>query len=111
MFGPPGYVYVYLIYGVYFCLNIVTEDLGDPGAVLIRGVVTPQSHLNGPGKICREFGITKEFNGLNLSESAVMSVMPGKCSEPFYATPRIGIRKAQDKLWRFVLPVSHQQVS
>src|SRR5579883_1151698 len=69
MFGPAGYAYVYLIYGMYYCLNIVTEELGIPGAVLIRGVLTPDGNLNGPGKLCRSFGITKEQNGLNLVQS------------------------------------------
>ena len=65
MFGPPGFSYVYLIYGMYHCLNIVTEKEGYPAAVLIRGL----DYLNcdGPGKLCREFKITKKENGLDLT--------------------------------------------
>jgi len=56
MFGPPGLSYVYLIYGIYSCFNVVTEPDGSPGAVLIRGIqlISPHpSRLEGPGKLTR----------------------------------------------------------
>jgi len=77
MFGPPGFAYVYLIYGVYFCFNIVTEEAGQPSAVLIRGLKLPHIHLDGPGKICRHLGITKADNGTNLIESGHLYVTEG----------------------------------
>lgn len=105
MFGAPGYFYVYLIYGMYHCLNIVTEGEGQPSAVLIRGVKLPHVHLDGPGKICRHLGITRQENGINLVESDHFYVTEGVKVEKIIATPRIGIRKATDKLWRFMVGV------
>ena len=106
MFGPSGVSYVYFIYGMYHCLNIVTEEEGTPAAVLIRGLVLLRPaplFLNGPGKLCRHLGITREHNGidLNLSDSFYLNDSP--LSPPYEATPRIGIRKGQEKLWRFVV--------
>ena len=103
MFGPPGHAYVYFIYGMYHCLNVVTEEPGQASAVLIRGLQLPEGlHLNGPGKICRYLGITKEENGVNLVESDHFYLTEGVSVKNQMVTPRIGIRKATDKLWRFV---------
>ncbi len=104
MFGPPGRTYVYMIYGVYYCLNIVTEDAGQAGAVLIRGLLQlPQINLSDPGKVCRHLGISKDHNDINLLDSDVMCLTQGLQVSDYTATPRIGIRKAIDKQWRFVL--------
>lgn len=109
MFGPPGVSYVYFIYGMYHCLNVVTQPEGEASAVLIRGlhlITPPRIHLNGPGKLCKFLGITKEQNNLNLVEHKDFYITdPGKASTPplIDITPRIGISKGQDKLWRFVL--------
>lgn len=102
MFGEPGYSYIYLIYGQYHCLNIVTEPLGQPSAVLIRGLRLPHIHLDGPGKICRYLGISKAQQGIDLVSSNDFYVTEGTSGVTYYATPRIGIKKANDKLWRFV---------
>lgn len=92
MFGPPGYAYIYMIYGMYYCLNVVTEREGYPAAVLIRGVELVASdqwlvisknnkslskklvtshyelitRLNGPGRLCRALRINRELNGIDL---------------------------------------------
>src|SRR3954469_10994490 len=69
MFGKPGISYVYLIYGMYHCLNIVTEEEGSASAVLIRGLklISPTTKLlNGPGKLCRELSINKTHNNIDL---------------------------------------------
>lgn len=105
MFGEPGFSYVYLIYGMYHCLNIVTEKNGFPAAVLIRGVrllEEPALHLNGPGKICRHMGITKEHNGLDMITDDTLYIGCINQKLLFSKTPRIGIKVGVDKLWRFV---------
>lgn len=92
LFAPPGTAYVYLIYGMYHCLNFVTEPEGEPSAVLIRGAepvlgteaicrlrygkewaaLTPYQRrnlLNGPGKLCRGLAVTRAENGLDLTRA------------------------------------------
>lgn len=104
MFGRAGVSYVYLIYGLYYCLNFVTEEEGFPAAVLIRGVLIKDKHLNGPGKVCRDLGVTKNHNEIDLVKSDEFFVMDTGTPVPdFKATPRIGIKVGTDKLWRFVV--------
>ena len=74
MFGPPGFLYVYLIYGMHHCMNVVTETDGVAGAVLLRaaepvlGVPLEKPRpLTGPGKLCAGLGITRRDNGRDLS--------------------------------------------
>lgn len=107
LFGPAGFSYVYFIYGMYHCLNFVTEPEGRAAAVLIRAIAiddAPRKALNGPGKLCRAFGITREHNGIDLIQSADFYVMDSAEKPFFQTTPRIGINVATDKLWRFVVP-------
>jgi len=102
MFGPPARAYVYFIYGMYNCLNVVTEAEGTGAAVLIRGLAA--AGLNGPGKICREWQIDRTANGLDLLDSASgiwITPRPPDFSKEILLSPRIGISKAQDRLWRF----------
>lgn len=99
MFGPAGFSYVYLIYGMYFCLNFVTEAEGFPAAVLIRGVV----YADGPGKLCRTLGITKQDNQIDLVTSPHLMVLDTGIWTEFKATPRIGIKVGLEKHWRFVV--------
>ncbi len=107
MFGPPGVSYVYLIYGMYHCLNITTEPETFPSAVLIRGLylLTPPSiQLKGPGKICQQLDITTAHNGIDLTTASDFYVREGKQKmvKEIEATPRIGIKVGQEKLWRFI---------
>jgi DNA-3-methyladenine glycosylase len=74
MFGPPGFLYVYLIYGMHHCMNVVTETDGVAGAVLLRAAAPvagfpPEARrpLTGPGKLCAGLGITRAANGLDLT--------------------------------------------
>jgi DNA-3-methyladenine glycosylase len=122
MYGPPGYAYIYFIYGMYFCLNAVTDADGRPGAALIRGIVpdagvevmrglrdgAPIHRLaDGPGKLCRALGITRDQNGLDLTTSQELFIEAGKTVPEgrIVATSRIGVRGdalAHGRPWRFV---------
>lgn len=102
MFGPAGHIYIYMIYGMYYCLNIVTEGIGEAAAVLIRGLKLPTIHLDGPGKLCRHLGITKKHNGLSLISDNNIYLTNGIEIINHTITTRIGIKKAIDKPWRFV---------
>ncbi len=109
MFGEAGYAYVYLIYGMYFCLNIVTEANGFPAAILIRALEPTagmdgmylsrkteklQQLTNGPGKLCQALGITKDLNGIDMTISKELFVVDDgfTFSKKMIATsPRIGV--------------------
>lgn len=106
MYEQAGTAYVYLIYGMYHCLNFVTENVDFPAAVLIRGVIADdaaKNKLNGPGKVCRYFGITRAQNGTDVTQSESFYAEQTGLTPAFDATPRIGISKGTDKLWRFVV--------
>ncbi len=116
MFGPPGYSYVYFIYGMYHCLNFVTEPAGQAAAVLLRaaepvaGVEVMRARstssqinrfLDGPGKFCRAFGLTRRQNGLDLTGGVLYLEDRAVKVEHVVSTPRIGIREGTTKPWRF----------
>lgn len=123
MFREGGLSYVYLIYGMYYCFNVVTEQEGVPEAVLIRAgeplgdtSLTQQRRvkakrftqlLNGPGKLCSGMGITKEHYGVPLNSDIIyIEDMPLNLGEQIIATPRINIdyaEEARDFLYRFVI--------
>lgn len=106
MYEKAGLTYVYLIYGMYYCLNFVTERENFPAAVLIRSVMTngvDDKKLNGPGKLCRFLGITKEHNGIDLITNNEFFVIDTGLSFRIQKTPRIGISAAKDRLWRFTV--------
>ncbi|RYE06177.1 MAG: DNA-3-methyladenine glycosylase [Rickettsiaceae bacterium] len=108
MFGLPGISYVYLIYGIYNCLNVVTEVLGSPSAVLIRSVKLIEPYhkvINGPGKICRELGICRSHNNIDLTMRTDFHIQTADDIAEFVTTPRIGIKVGTDKLWRFTTTV------
>lgn len=105
MFGPAGYSYIYFIYGMYHCLNFVTESEGFPAAVLIRGLklCEPENRLlDGPGKLCRYLGLTREHNGQDLTTCENFYLLNTPPLTEFSATARIGIKQGADKPWRFV---------
>ncbi len=108
MFGPPGHAYVYFIYGMWHCLNVVTGDEGVPHAVLLRALeplAGLEGRASGPGLLCRAMGIDRRHNGLDLCGDALWIERP--------ATPRavrigrsarIGIDYAGEwaaRPWRF----------
>ncbi|MCX6915778.1 MAG: DNA-3-methyladenine glycosylase [Verrucomicrobia bacterium] len=106
MYGPPGYAYVYFIYGMHHCLNVVTEGDGQPGAVLIRGIV-PEEGIE--ALRIRRGGVddTVALNGVDLTTSAELFIEPGAIvpDAEVAITPRVGVRgnvAALDRPWRFV---------
>lgn len=100
MWGPPGTLYVYLVYGIHHCLNFVTERKGFPAAVLLRGaepVFGVEREIDGPAKICKALGITKKENGLDITKSEKIFIKDiGEEPEKIIATPRIGVDYAEE---------------
>lgn len=106
MFGQAGFSYVYFIYGKYYCLNIVTETLNFPAATLIRGIQLihpPYTYLDGPGKLCKFLGINLIHNAVDVTRSKALYIKDIGCQLPYKSTPRIGISKGLDKMWRYVI--------
>lgn len=116
MFGPGGYSYIYFIYGMYHCLNFVTEAQNRPAAVLLRaaepenGIEIMQKNspgkktpvlLSGPGCFCRSFGLTTEQSGLDLTKGSLYLEDRGMKVKKIKRTTRVGINIGTDKMWRF----------
>ncbi|KEH86099.1 MULTISPECIES: DNA-3-methyladenine glycosylase [Clostridium] len=128
MYEEGGYVYVFQIYGMYNCLNIVSSKKDVPEAVLIRAVepieniddfsknrygkdfneltkYQQKNITNGPGKLCMAMNITKKFNGLDLCKDNIY-IVDNKDEFEIVASKRIGIdyaEEAKDYLWRFYI--------
>ncbi|MEJ0090700.1 MAG: DNA-3-methyladenine glycosylase [Limisphaerales bacterium] len=99
MFGPPGQAYVYLIYGMYHCMNVVTEREGHASAVLLRAVEPVkniESRTCGPGLLCRAMNINRQLNAHNLLSDNFYIGAPAK-AESFTVVkrPRIGVDYAK----------------
>jgi DNA-3-methyladenine glycosylase len=121
MFGPAGFTYVYFIYGVYYCLNIVTEEVDHASAVLIRALEPVEgielmkkrrrieelrNLASGPGKLCQAFAIDKSLNGADVCAGVLYVEDRGEPAPKILATPRIGVDYAgkwKDKPWRFLI--------
>lgn len=127
LFAKPGTAYIYLIYGMYNCLNFVTEPEGEPAAVLIRGLEAVQGHktltqlrypkhagkltlyqeknfLNGPGKLCKALSLDRSHNGTDLTGDTLYVVRSGETPKNINSGPRIGIDYAEEAVhfpWRF----------
>jgi DNA-3-methyladenine glycosylase len=109
MFGPGGVAYIYLIYGMYHCLNVVTEREEFPSAVLIRAIEIDGALIDGPGRLCRALQIDRRLNHVDLTtgeslwfEDRGILVKKGDVG----SHPRIGVDYAgkwAEKLWRFRL--------
>ena len=99
MFEPPGHAYVYLIYGMHHCMNVVTEQEGHGSAVLLRAVEPLQNiegRTQGPGLLCRAMGIDKRLNAHDLLSDNFYIASPSK-SERFTMIkgPRVGVDYAR----------------
>lgn len=129
LFAPPGTAYIYLIYGMYHCLNFVTEAEGTPCAVLIRGLepvenealmalnrfgrlpgeLTPYQRkhfLDGPGKLCKALRLDRSLNGADLTGGTLFAADDGFVPETIHTGKRIGIDYAEEAVdfpWRFYL--------
>lgn len=138
MFGPPGHAYIYFIYGMYHCLNFVTEPEGEPSAVLIRALepiwgtelirqlrfglsdspmtaYQRKNFLNGPGKVCKGFSLSRDQNGMDLTgdtlfvcdrPSDIGLPCPNSGREHIRTGPRVGVEYAEEARefpWRFRL--------
>jgi DNA-3-methyladenine glycosylase len=116
MFGPAGHLYVYFTYGMHYCANVVCEEEGSPGAVLLRAV-EPVSGLElmarrrgtsavgalakGPARLAQAFGIDRAQNGIDLVDGPVWIGGAPVLEGPVEASPRIGITRAAEEPWRF----------
>ena len=109
MFGPAGVAYVYLIYGMYHCLNVVTEREEFPAAVLIRAVEIDGELIDGPGRLCRALEIDRSLNRLDMTSGDSLWFEDRGANVPrdeVGAFPRIGVDYAEEwakKPWRFRL--------
>ncbi len=116
MFGKAGFAYLYLIYGMYNCLNFVTEKDGFPSAILLRAAepeegidIMLQNNfkkessklLAGPGLFCKAFGLTREQNGLDLTNEELYLESRNNNKVEIVETTRIGISDGKELLGRF----------
>jgi len=124
LFGPPGFAYVYFIYGMYYCLNVSCQPKGHAGGILIRALepveglnimarlrklpalASPRLLTSGPGRLCQALDITRDaHNGLDVTSRASVLQFLDDGFEPdmIRSTPRIGISKAIEHPLRFVI--------
>ena len=116
MFGQAGFSYIYLIYGMYHCLNFVTEKKDFPAALLIRAAEivdgfdiikknNPKKSkariLSGPGLFCKALGLTQEQNGLDLTKETLYVESRNSNKVEIVQSERIGITNGKEHLWRF----------
>lgn len=127
MFGPPGHAYIYLSYGMHTCLNVVTGRAGEASAVLVRaleplaglGVMArrrrvrdPVRLMRGPGCVGQALGLTRAENGADLTRGPlrILDLPPERRGHAIARTRRIGISRAIERPWRWVL-AGHPAVS
>jgi DNA-3-methyladenine glycosylase len=118
MFGPAGHLYVYFTYGMHHCCNVVCGPEGTASAVLLRagevvdGLETarqrrPRSRdrdlARGPARLCQALGLDLGHNGARLDDPP-LTLDPGPAPEAVSSGPRVGLRLASDRAWRFWLP-------
>jgi len=118
MFGPAGHLYVYFVYGMHFCANVVSLTDGVPGAVLLRAgeVVSGEDVAfsrrsasrsaaelaKGPARLCKALGLDRASNGLDLtSPESPVRLYAGEPATKVHSGPRVGVAVAMDVPWRF----------
>ena len=119
MFGPAGHLYVYFTYGMHYCANVVVASEGDAQAVLLRAVVPMRGidlmrHrrggkadailADGPGKLCQAMAIDRRHDGADLCAGGELAIVDDGVPPPDapHITPRIGIRVAAERPWRWL---------
>lgn len=119
MFGPAGYWYVYISYGLHFCCNVATGPTGHGAGVLIRAIeplegeeqmvlnrggIIGRNITNGPGKLCQALKVDKSLSGYNVRDLPFQLVLNEPLSaDEIVQTTRIGISQAIDQPWRFYI--------
>jgi DNA-3-methyladenine glycosylase len=119
MFGPAGHLYVYFTYGMHWCANVVCGPTGSASAVLLRAgeivdgldpararrpsARTDRELARGPARLCQALGIAREQNGHDLTVKP-LTLEPGAPPAEVRTGPRVGLRAAADRPWRFYLP-------
>jgi len=120
MFGEVGKAYVYFIYGMHHCMNITARaPRSEAGAVLIRSLLPVEgidimtsfcsakdilTLANGPGKLTKAMDINRSHNGINLTDSrSALHIEDGIEPKKVISTPRIGISRATEKCWRYMI--------
>ena len=122
LFGRPGFAYVYLIYGMYYCLNVTTEPAGIGAAVLIRALepltgieamhrrrgrsIPTEALASGPGNLCRALGIDLRSDGVDLRQSDLMIAPASLPAQAYETSGRIGLSTAQAWPLRYFDPHS-----
>lgn len=118
MFGPPGHLYVYFVYGMHWCANIATGAVGVGEAVLLRGGVVEAGMslvrgrrgprvrdadlANGPAKLCQALAITGDHDGVDLCTGRGYRVLGQEGTASYVTTARIGISVGRETPWRFL---------
>lgn len=117
MWGRPGTAYVYFTYGNHYCINVVTEREGVAGAVLFRAIepvdgveimranrgAADERVASGPGRLTQAMGIGGEHNGVDLTRPPLYLAVGRRAPVRITSGPRIGIRAAVERPWRFTL--------
>ena len=116
MFGPPGRLYVYFTYGMHYCCNVVVGPEGIASAVLLRagevvhGIETARLRrrgssdrdlARGPARLCQALGIDLAHDGVDLTAGSLSLTPAAAPASPVRTGPRVGLRKAADRPWRF----------
>jgi DNA-3-methyladenine glycosylase len=121
MFNDVGKAYVYFIYGMHHCMNITAySPNSDAGAVLIRSLIPKEgidtmmrlcnlkdklNLTNGPGRLTKALDINRSHNGLSLTDKkSLLQIESGLKPKKVVTTTRVGIRRAKEKYWRFLIP-------
>ena len=119
MFAAPGAAYIYRSYGIHYCLNVVTEAEGQAAAVLLRAIrptigldlmrarrgpgIRDRDLARGPGRLCQALALTTAEDGVDLlGDALTITETPDAERLAVAATPRVGITRAADWMWRFV---------